>query len=144
MMNNEYSRILGIDYGTVRIGLSVSDPLKIIAQGLKTIRNDANSLLEISAVIAQQNIEKIIVGNPLNLKGEVGTKAVEVNEFVKKLKETTTVEVMLLDERFTSVMAQRAIISMGTKKKQRENNKGKVDEVAAAILLQGYLDSQKR
>ncbi|MEI7907905.1 MAG: Holliday junction resolvase RuvX [Bacteroidota bacterium] len=144
MMNNEYSRILGIDYGTVRIGLSVSDPLKIIAQGLKTIRNDANSLLEISAVIAQQNIEKIIVGNPLNLKGEVGTKAEEVNEFVKKLKETTTVEVMLLDERFTSVMAQRAIISMGTKKKQRENNKGKVDEVAAAILLQGYLDSQKR
>jgi putative Holliday junction resolvase len=143
-MNNEYSRILGIDYGTVRIGLSVSDPLKIIAQGLKTIRNDADSLGEIVSVIAQQQIEKIIVGYPLNLKGEVSTKAEEVNEFVKRLKEKTSVEVMLLDERFTSVMAQRSIISMGTKKKQREKNKGKVDEVAAAILLQGYLDSRKR
>lgn len=143
-MNNEYTRILGIDYGSIRIGISVSDPLKIIAQGLRTISNDSRCLDEIVSIIAEQNIEKIIIGNPLNLKGEIGTKAEEVNAFVKKLKEKITLEIILLDERFTSVMAQRSIISMGTKKKQRQNNKGKIDEVAAAILLQSYLDSRKQ
>lgn len=143
-MNSEYTRFLGMDYGSVRIGLSVSDPLKIIAQGFKTIPNNDSSLDEIISILAEQNIEKIIIGNPLNLKGEVSTKAEEVNAFVKKLQERTSLEVILLDERFTSVMAQRSIISMGTKKKQRQNNKGKVDEIAAAILLQGYLDSRKR
>ena len=143
-MNNEYSRILGIDFGSVRIELSVSDPMKIIAQGFKTIKNDKESITEILSVIASQNIEKIVIGNPLNLKGEVSSKAEEVNEFVKKLKESIPLEIILLDERFTSVMAQRSIITMGTKKKQRQNNKGKIDEVAAAILLQGYLDSQRR
>ena len=143
-MNNEYSRILGIDFGSVRIGLSVSDPMKIIAQGFKTIKNDQESINEIISIIASQNIEKIVIGNPLNLKGEVSTKAEEVKEFVKELKEKISLEIVLLNERFTSVMAQRSIITMGTKKKQRQNNKGKVDEVAAAILLQGYLDTQRR
>ncbi|MFA6468367.1 MAG: Holliday junction resolvase RuvX [Bacteroidota bacterium] len=143
-MSNEYTRYLGIDYGSVRIGLSLSDPLKIIAQGFKTIRNNEQSLDQIAAVIAEQNIERIIVGNPLNLKGEISTKAEEVKQFVNRLKERTAVEILLLDERFTSVMAQRSIISMGTTRKQRQNNKGKVDEVAAAILLQGYLDSHHR
>jgi putative Holliday junction resolvase len=143
-MSNEYSRILGIDFGSVRIGLAVSDPLKIIAQGFKTIKNDQKSINEIISIIASQNIEKIVIGNPLNLKGEVSSKAEEVNAFVKKLKEKISLEIILLDERFTSVMAHRSIISMGTKKKQRQNNKGKVDEVAAAILLHGYLDSQHR
>ncbi|MFA5833173.1 MAG: Holliday junction resolvase RuvX [Bacteroidota bacterium] len=143
-MNNEYSRILGIDYGTVRIGISVSDPLKIIAQGLTTIQNDSHSLDHILSIMVDQNVEKIIVGNPLNLKGEVSTKAEEVKTFVARLKEKTQIEIVMLDERFTSVMAQRSIMSMGTKKKQRQNNKGKVDEVAAAILLQSYLDIQKR
>ncbi|MFA6515487.1 MAG: Holliday junction resolvase RuvX [Candidatus Paceibacterota bacterium] len=143
-MNNEYSRILGIDYGSVRIGISVSDPLKIIAQGLTTIQNDSRSFDQILSIIDEQNAEKIIVGNPLNLRGEVSTKAEEVKTFVTRLKEKTQIEIILLDERFTSVMAQRSIISMGTKKKQRQNNKGKVDEVAAAILLQSYLDIQKR
>ncbi len=143
-MSNEYGRYLGIDYGSVRIGLSVSDPLKIIAQGFKTIQNTERSIDEIVAVIAEQDIERIILGNPLNLKGEMSTKAEEVREFAKKLQERTGKEIIMLDERFTSVMAQRSILSMGTKKSQRQNNKGKVDEVAAAILLQGYLDTQRR
>lgn len=143
-MNNEYSRYMGIDYGSVRIGIAVSDPLKIIAQGYTTIRNDAESLERITAIVAEQTVERIIIGNPLNLRGEVSAKAEEVAEFVKVLKEKTPVQVIMLDERFTSVMAQRSIITMGTKKKQRQNNKGKVDEVAAAILLQSYLDAQQR
>ncbi|MCK9408891.1 MAG: Holliday junction resolvase RuvX [Bacteriovoracaceae bacterium] len=142
MTNNLYTRYMGLDYGTVRIGVSVSDPLKIIAQGFTTLANNADCLDRITAIIEEQAVEKIIVGNPLNLRGEVSTKAEEVGEFVKRLKTKTSVEIIMLDERFTSVMAQRSIITMGAKKKQRQNNKGKVDEVAAAILLQSYLDTQ--
>lgn len=143
-MSSEYTRFLGVDYGSVRIGLSLSDPMKIIAQGYKTIQNDEKSLDTILEIVREQHIEKIIVGKPLNLKGEMGSKAEEVEAFVKRLKKVTPVEIIQLDERFTSVMAQRSIISMGTKKKQRQNNKGKIDEVAAAILLQGFLDTVKR
>ncbi len=142
-MSNDFSRILGVDYGSVRIGLAVSDPLKIIAQGLKTIPNDGNCFDEIADVIEEQNIKKIIVGKPLHLSGGESAKSAEVDEFVKKLKKRTSLEIIQIDERFTSIMAQKSILAMGAKKKQRQN-KSKVDEVASAILLQGYLDSQKR
>jgi putative Holliday junction resolvase len=135
---------MGIDYGSVRIGIAVSDPMKIIAQGFTTLKNDETSLDRIVAIIADQSIERIIVGDPLTLRGEKSAKGEEVGDFVKRLKERTAVEIIMLDERFTSVMAQRSILTMGTKKKQRQNNKGKVDEVAAAILLQGYLDTKVR
>ena len=143
-MSSDYTRYLGIDYGTVRIGLALSDPLKIIANGLTTIQNDDHCLDKILSIIDEMNVEKIIVGKPLNLKGEMGTKAEEVLQFIKRLQERTSVEIEQIDERFTSVMAQRSIISMGIKKKQRQQNKGRVDEVASAILLQGYLDMVKR
>jgi putative Holliday junction resolvase len=143
-MSSGYTRYMGLDYGSVRIGVSVSDPLKIIAQGLTTLRNDQASLERIVSIIHEQSVERIIIGNPLNLKGEMSSKAEEVGEFVKRLKMKTDVEIVMLDERFTSVMAQRSILAMGTKKKQRQNNKGKIDEVAAAILLQSYLDAQTR
>ncbi len=143
-MNSEYTRYLGIDYGSVRIGLALSDPLKIIANGFTTIQNDDRCLEKILSIIKEQNVDKIIVGKPLNLKGEMGTKAVEVLQFVKKLQEITSIEIHQIDERFTSVMAQASILAMGTPKKKRQQNKGKVDEVASAILLQGYLDTVKR
>lgn len=143
-MNSLYSRYLGIDYGSVRIGLALSDPLKIIAKGFTTIQNDDKCIDTILSIIQEQNVEKIIVGKPLNLKGEMGTKAEEVVQFIKRLQERTTMEILQIDERFTSVMAQRSILAMGTPKKKRQQNKGKIDEVASAILLQGYLDTVKR
>lgn len=143
-MNNDYTRYLGIDYGSVRIGLALSDPLKIIASGFTTIQNDDRCLEKILTIISEQNIEKIVIGKPLNLKGEMGTKAEEVLQFVKKLQEITSIEIHQIDERFTSVMAQASILAMGTPKKKRQQNKGKVDEVASAILLQGFLDTIKR
>lgn len=142
-MSDDLSRILAIDYGSVRIGLALSDPLKIIAQGLKTILNDGKTLDQIIQIIDENNVSKIIVGKPLHLSGNESAKSAEVDEFVKKLKEKISFEIIMVDERFTSVMAQKAIASMGAKKKQRQN-KAKIDEVAAAILLQGYLDSPKR
>jgi putative holliday junction resolvase len=142
-MNKVY-RILGIDYGTVRIGLALSDPMRIIASGLKTILNDNFAINEILQIISVQDVEKIIVGMPFNLKGEVSTKAKEVLRFIQLLKEKTDKDIISFDERFTSVMAQQAILTMGTPKKKRQNNKGKVDQIAAAILLQNYLDFVKR
>lgn len=142
-MNNNNGRILAIDYGSSRIGLAMSDPLNIIAQGLKTIPNDSKTLNEIHTLVKTHNVSHIIIGNPLHLSGRESLKSSEVESFVQKLKKIISVEIVMVDERFTSVMAQQSIRAMGAKKKQRQN-KGKIDEVAAAILLQGYLDSLQR
>lgn len=142
-MSNEFSRILAIDYGEVRIGLAVSDPLKIIAQGLKTIANTNDCIETILSIISEYDIEEIIVGNPLLLSGKGSVTSENVNTFILRLSERTDRAIILVDERFTSVMAQRAILDMGIKKKKRRN-KAKVDEIASAILLQGYLDSRKK
>lgn len=142
-MNDHFSRILGVDYGSVRIGLALSDPLRIIAQGLKTIRNTTHAGKEIAAIVEEHNVSCIVVGKPLNLSGTDSAKSAEVDEFVKKLRQETAADIVMVDERFTSVMAQKSIIQMGARKKQRQN-KAKIDEVASAILLQGYLDSLKR
>ncbi len=136
-------RVMGIDYGSVRIGVALSDPLQIIAQGFTTIPNNSNTIDELLKIIKEQNVEKVVVGMPYNLKGEVGSKAEEVERFIEQLRKNTTIEIVSLDERFTSVIAQQTILSMGTTKKKRQQNKGKVDEVASAILLQNYLDSKK-
>jgi putative Holliday junction resolvase len=142
-MNNDSDRILAIDYGSSRIGLAISDPLKIIAQGLKTIPNNADTIDEIRSIIETNNVSRAVVGKPLHLSGSESAKSVEVDAFVRKLKEHISIEIIMVDERFTSVIAQQTIRLMGAKKKQRQK-KDKVDEVAAAILLQGYLDSLQR
>lgn len=143
-MSDDYARYMGIDFGTVRIGIALSDPLKIIAQGHTTLANDSRSIDRILAIIAEQAVCRIIIGDPLTLRGEKSAKGEEVAEFVRALKSRTDIETVMLDERFTSVMAQRTLLTMGTRKKQRQNNKGKVDEIAAAILLQSYLDITPR
>lgn len=135
--------MLGIDYGTVRIGVAVSDPLKIFAQGLTTLDNTPSVWEKLLAIIDEKDIALIVVGLPLNLKGERGFKSDEVDEFIAKLKTRTPVEVVQWDERFTSKIAQQTILSMGTKKMKRRE-KGKVDEIAAAVMLQGFLDQTKR
>jgi len=142
-MNSKNGRILAIDYGSSRIGLAMSDPLNIIAQGLKTIPNDSMTFNEIHKLVKQHNVSQIVVGKPLHLSGRESLQSSKVESFVQQLQKTISVEIVMVDERFTSVMAQQSIRAMGAKKKQRQN-KAKVDEVAAAILLQGYLDSLQR
>jgi len=142
-MSETLSRILAIDYGTVRIGLAVSDPLRIIATGLRTIANTGGSIDEIMSIIAEYEISEIIVGNPLLLSGKESRTSADVHAFVRRLTERTGKPVTLIDERYTSVMAQKSIIAMGMKKKERQK-KARIDEIASAILLQGYLDSRSR
>ncbi|MDI6767471.1 MAG: Holliday junction resolvase RuvX, partial [Bacteroidota bacterium] len=137
------NRILGIDFGSVRIGIAISDPIGIIAQGITVIQNSPNAFDEIKEVIEQYHPVKIVIGMPLNLKGEKGKKAEEVEIFVKELENRFHLEVILADERFTSKIAHRLLQEFGVKKKKRRE-KERIDKMAAALILQGYLDGQHR
>jgi len=139
----ELSRVLGIDYGTVRIGLSLSDPLGIIAQPFEILANNGQFWEKLKGIVETQGIHLIVVGMPLNLKGEKAQKAQEVEKFIERLKEESGREIVVWDERFTSAMAQQTLRSMGTKKSDRRK-KGQIDSMAAAIILQSFLDSTKR
>ncbi len=138
------TRILGIDYGSERIGLALSDPMGIIASPLDAITNDAHALERLHAVIARESVTMLVVGMPLTLKGEMGSKAQEVEEFISLLESALGLHVIRWDERYTTTIARRSMIDLGTKKKTRRTDRGRVDAMAAAVLLQSYLDHDKR
>ncbi|MBF8294004.1 MAG: yrrK [Bacteroidetes bacterium] len=140
----QQKRIMGLDFGTTRIGISLSDPLQIIAKPFTTIENGRGMIGEIRVIVRDENVGLIVVGMPLNLKGEKGKKAQEVDEFIGKIRDAIHVEVIHWDERFTTLIAHQTLLSMGTKREERRTKKGRVDSMAAAILLQGFLDSRKR
>lgn len=134
---------MGIDYGSRRIGIAVSDPLRIIARGLVTIANDAGAVAEIVRLAADYGVRTLVVGMPYNLKGEKGVKAEEVAEFTGRLTRAFQGEVVFVDERFTTRQARQTLLDMGTTRKQRRV-KGVVDEMAAALILQSYLDGARQ
>jgi len=134
---------MGIDYGTRRIGISLSDPLQIIAQPFDTLPNDKLSIRRICDLLEKGHVDLVIVGMPLNLKGERAQKAQEVEQFIELLKCGTSAEIVSWDERFTTTMAHQTMREMGTKRQERRSNRGRIDAMAAAILLQSYLDSRK-
>ncbi len=136
-------RILGIDYGSQRIGLSLSDPLGLIARPIDALRNDSHLFDHLKQLAGEEQLQLIVVGMPLNLKGQQAHMAEEVLRFVERLKNEVGTEVVTIDERFTSTIARRTMIEMGTKKKDRRKKDGRVDSMAAAIMLQGFLDSKK-
>ncbi len=136
-------RVLGIDYGSVRIGVAVSDPLRIIAQSVGAFPNDSTAAKTIADVAQQYDVGMIVVGMPLTLKGEKGMKAEEVERFIAKLSSLVTAEIVRWDERFTTRLAQQTLIDMGTTKKQRRTQKGRVDAIASALILQSFLDQTK-
>ena len=133
------ARILCIDYGLKRTGLAVTDPLKIIASGLTAL--DTKDLMPfLKKYFAAEAVELILIGEPKNLD-DTDTHATSlVNEFIKRLqKEFPSIPVEKVDERYTSKLATQAMLQMGMKKKDRRNKKN-VDEIAATIMLQEYLD----
>ncbi len=136
-------RILAIDYGQKRVGLAVTDEMKIIANALTTVhvKDIFNFLKE---YLSKENVETIVVGEPKDMKNNASDSARFIEPFVKKLKKTfPNVKVERFDERFTSVMAQKAILDSGAKKKKRQD-KALVDAVSATIILQSYMDSVSR
>jgi putative holliday junction resolvase len=135
-------RILAIDYGKKRVGVAVTDPLQIIANGLTTVPS-GEILKFIVDYVSKENVEKIVVGLPKTMKGEDSESMKYITPFMASLKKKLpNIPVEMFDERFTSVLAHRAIIEGGVKKMDRRN-KALVDEVSATIILQSYMESQR-
>ncbi len=143
-MNNDQGRILGMDYGTRRIGLAISDPLRILATSYGVLLNGPEVLNEIRAILEREHVAVIVVGMPLSLSGRKTAKAHEVEAFVETVRKGCRAEVVFWDERFTTSMARQSLLIMGTKKKERREKSGRIDSMAAAIMLQGFLDSTKK
>ena len=133
-------RVLAIDHGTVRMGIAMSDELKIIAQPLEFIPAEPFSgfLKRFSELLREYEVELILLGMPRNMDGSYGEASLKVREFEAMLKSSITLPVKIWDERLTSVQANRALSQAGVKKQKKRKN---VDAMAAAILLQSYLDS---
>ena len=134
-------RILGLDHGTRRIGVAVSDETKTIATPLEYIAMDsmAQVIERLQELIREKDVELILIGLPRNMNGSYGPATERVQEFIASLQPHITTPVKTWDERLTSVMANRALLEGNVRRDQR---KQKVDQMAAAILLQSYLDSR--
>ena len=133
-------RILALDHGSKRIGVAVSDELKMIAQPLEFISAEpfADFLTRLNQLLSEKQVELILVGMPRNMNGSYGPAALKVEEFVAALRRSMTVPIKTWDERLTSAQADRYLIEGNVR---RDKRKQKVDQTAAAILLQSYLDS---
>ena len=132
-------RILALDHGTRRIGVAVSDETKTIAQPLEYIPAEpfAEFLARLKKILAEKEVDFILIGLPRNMDGSYGPAAQKVEVFVAALKNAITIPIKTWDERLTSTMANRVLIQGNVRRDQR---KEKVDKMAAAILLQSYLD----
>jgi putative holliday junction resolvase len=136
------ARILGVDYGTKRVGLSVSDPLQIIATALDTVATD-QIFDYLKKYLSMEEVELFVVGEPLQLDGNESKLMPVIQDFIDKLGILFPhIPVELQDERFTSKDAQRAILLGGYKKKQRQE-KGLVDRVSAVIILQEFMERRR-
>ncbi len=133
-------RVMGIDYGTVRIGVALSDELQMLAHPTETIAlaKTANPAARIAALVQEKNVERIVVGLPRHMNGSVGASAEDARAFAEKLKALVSCEVRTWDERLSTVAAHRALQEAGKTSRQ---TRGYIDQVAAQMLLQSYLDS---
>ena len=136
-------RIMGLDYGSKTVGVAVCDSLGITAQSVETItRKDENklrrTLARIEALIGEYAIERIVLGYPKNMNNTIGERCKKTEEIKAVLERRTGLPVILWDERLTTVSAERVLMESGVR---RERRKEHVDQIAAAIILQGYLDS---
>ena len=129
--------ILGVDFGRARIGLAISDELRLLAHPLATIPFGGDAIGRIAELVQERKIDRVVVGVPKLMSGKMGAAADEVLRFVKKLQATLSCQVVTWDERLTTVAAQRALQESGKKTRQ---SRAYIDQVAAQIILQGYLD----
>lgn len=137
-----YYRIMALDYGEVRIGVAMTDLLQMIASPFETyIRKDIQSdINHMCSLIKDNSVKLVVVGLPLNMDGTEGDRAQKTRQFVDLLKEKSNVEFILQDERLSSVEAEEILIEGGMKRKDR---KVTIDKIAAAIILESYLNSRK-
>lgn len=139
-------RIMGLDYGSKTVGVAISDPLGITAQGIETIcRKDENKLrrtcARIEKLISEYEVGQIVLGLPKHMNNDIGDRARRSMEFGEMLRRRTGLEVVMWDERLTTVAATQVLVESGVR---REKRKKYVDKIAAVFILQGYLDSVGR
>jgi putative holliday junction resolvase len=135
-------RIMGLDYGSVTVGVAISDELLLTAQGIEVIRRKQENklrqtLARIEELIKEYHVEKIILGYPKHLNNTIGERAVKSEEFAEMLRRRTNLEVILWDERLTTVAAHQVLSESGLNDKKKAMV---VDKLAAVLILQGYLD----
>ncbi|QHQ61938.1 Holliday junction resolvase RuvX [Anaerocolumna sedimenticola] len=135
-------RIMGLDYGSVTVGVAISDELLITAQGIETIHRKhetklRQTLARIDELIKEYAVERIVLGYPKNMNNSIGERAVKSEEFADVLRKRTGLNVVLWDERLTTVAAHQALILGDVR---REDRSKVVDKLAAVLILQGYLD----
>lgn len=131
-------RILGIDLGRARIGVAVSDELGMLAHPVETIPARMDVAARIAEIVREKNAERVVIGLPRHMNGSVGIGAAEALAFAEKLRARLSCEVVTWDERMSTMAANRALRESGQKTR---NSRGVVDQVAAQMILQGYLDS---
>lgn len=134
---------MGLDFGSKTVGVAISDPLLITAQGIETItRKEENKLRKtcarIETLIQEYEVERIVLGLPKHMNNDIGDRAEKSIKFGEMLRRRTGLEVVMWDERLTTVEAERTLIENGVR---RKNRKQYIDKVAAVFILQGYLDS---
>jgi putative Holliday junction resolvase len=139
-MAAEPGRVMGIDYGSRRVGIAVSDPLRIVTRGAGVLENGPGLAEAIAAIVRREEVVLIVVGMPFAPDGGPGAKGEEVRNFIEALRARVAVPVEVWDESFTSVEARQVFIHGGMKKRKRRE-KGRVDEMAARLLLRDYLES---
>ena len=139
-MSKDEGRILGIDYGSKRVGVAVSDPLRVIAQGVGTLDNDAMLMHRLGEIIQERSVVLVVVGIPYAADGGTGAKAKEVEQFIAELRRVVSLNIETWDESYSSLNARRAFIEGGMKRKKRQE-KRRIDEMAARLLLQEYLEN---
>ena len=135
-------RIMGLDYGSKTVGVAVSDPLGLTAQGIEIVRRKSEhklrqTLARIEEIAKEYSVEKIVLGFPKHMKNDIGERAEKSLEFKEMLERRTGLPVVMWDERLTTVEADRTMMETGIR---RENRKEYVDMIAAVFILQGYLD----
>lgn len=137
-------RIMGLDFGSKTVGVAVSDALLVTAQGVETIPRKSpgklrQTLARVEELIREYQVERIVLGFPKNMNNTEGERCMKTLEFKEMLERRSGLEVILWDERLTTVAAERTLMESGVR---RETRKSYVDKIAAALILQGYLDAQ--
>lgn len=137
-------RIMGLDFGSKTVGVAVSDPLYITAQGVEIIRREhenklRKTLARIEELVKEYEVEEIVLGLPKNMNNSIGERAEKTLEFKAMLERRIGLNVVMWDERLTTVAADKTMMEAGVR---RENRKKYVDQIAATFILQGYLDSR--
>ena len=131
------NRILGLDFGRARIGVAISDELQMLAHPLETIPANEEPAARVAEIVHEKQVDHVVAGIPRQMNGQIGTAATEVLEFVEKLRAILPCPVVTWDERLTTVAAHRALRDAG---KKTRDTRGYVDQVAAQMILQTYLD----